>query len=260
VTTSWADQALRSLSRDARDCKASAKVVSTLRRVTLRQLSKIDVAYTTPDGITGLMVVAVEWEPESLRLAQLAMKLSVLHAHGAEHQPYRIEVSCPTAEPPTSVVGLVARHGGVVYYDKGREPVAGRPGEYPADELDWPAIHAANAALFATEHGLDWSMDSLLRLDEILAESYRTHEDSDHEDGDLAVLAGSYASEVMIAEFGGTWQPSVPETGLPEFRIALGRDHGSDVGALGKVRKFLRNGPADAVHPMAKVLADIVIV
>jgi hypothetical protein len=241
-------------------CEATAKVVSSLRRVTLRQLSKIDVAYTTPDGITGLMVMAVDWTPESLRLAQLAIKLSVLRSYGEEHRPYRIEVSCPAAAPPESVVALVAQAGGVVFHDKGREPVSGQPGEYPAGDLDWPAVHAANAALFAGEHGLDWSMDSLLSLDEILADSYSTYEDGDHEDGDLAVLAGSYASEVMIAEFGGTWQPPAPDTGLPEFRIALGRDHGSDVGALGKVRKFLRNGPADAVHPMAKVLADIVVV
>lgn len=111
--------------------------------VTIRDLSTIDITDTTQENVTGLVAVVVDWEPESLRLAQLAVKLSAMRSYG----------------------------------------------------------------------------------------------------------------EVLTA-FGGAWLPPDEESGLPDFRIRLGPEGLLVVAAAGKVRKFLRNGPGDAVHPLAEVVAE----
>jgi hypothetical protein len=90
----------------------------------------------------------------------------------------------------------------------------------------------------------------------LLGEAYETasaDRDADGdvpEDGNLAVLAGAYVGEVLLAAFGGQW------LGPPAFRLSVGDRHQLDVGVLGKVRKFLQNGPEDAVHPLAQVVAS----
>jgi hypothetical protein len=228
-----------------------------LRDVAIWELSKIDIVAKQADGVTRLILVVSTWEPEALRLTQLAIKLAGLSGYGPQVEPYRIEVVSYDGEPPHSVLAL-ARQAGATVVGRENSAVTGRPGAFDPDdegdgELDWPAILAANAAQFAAAHGLAGTVDSLRQLDEVLSAAYAQadiDEDGDPvEDGDLAVLAGSYAGEAMLAAFGGRWlQP-------PDFWIQVGKD-GSDqlVGAFGKVRKFLRNGPEDAVHPLARSL------
>lgn len=216
--------------------------------------------YTTPDGTMGLMAAVWDWTPESLRLTQFAMKLRTMWEHGQDNQPCRIEVTCRKDEPPVSAVGLARGVGGVLFWGPGRVPVAGRPGDYPAENLDWQAIHTANSTMFAQEHSLDGSLDSLRRVDELLEAAHlAAREQPAKVDGDMLVLAGTYTSEVMRAAVGGTWDPPKPETGLPSLRMNLGRNGASSVSMIAKVRQFLQNGPGDAVHPAATFLADRVI-
>lgn len=221
----------------------------------------------TPEGVTTLIAVGTNWEPESLRLVQLAVKLTGMQSYGAGRQPYQINVVCYDQEPPESVVAVVRRIGGAITRENS-EPAVGRPGVFGATangDLDWPAIQAANAALFAQRHGLPGTLDSLRDLDALLADAFeaaadgRDPDDEDDdipEDGDLAILAGAYASEVMLAAFGGRWLPPIDDSALPSFRICVGPDGQIEVGAAGKVRKFLANGPGDAVHPLARVVAE----
>jgi hypothetical protein len=231
--------------------------------VAITDLSTIDIMATRADGTNLLIAVVVNWEPESLRLVQLATKLSIMRSWGADNSPYQIEVVCYGVEPPVSAVGLVHRVGGsIVREDK--TPTEGRPGRYEVDEngdLDWPAIHAANAALFAERHGLPGTVDSLADVDELLLTSYmdaveNAGEDGDvREDGDLAMLAGAYASEVMLRAYGGSWHQPDADSHLPNLRVRIGPDGHLDVGMVAKVRKYLRNGPEDAIHPLATVVA-----
>jgi hypothetical protein len=161
-------------------------------------------------------------------------------------------------------VGLARLVDAIVTHEQA-QIVTGRPasiGFTDNGELDWATVHAANAAQFAEQHGLPGTLESLRELDDLLADAYATAAADRDEDGDIAVdgnlviLAGSYASEVMLAAFGGQWVPPDPATHLPDFRISVGSAHNLTVGALGKVRKFLRDGPADAVHPLAQVVAE----
>jgi hypothetical protein len=231
--------------------------------VTISELSRIDIVAIGSDGTTRLLAVVSDWEPESLRLAQLAVKLMAMRGYGEEHQPYRIEVVC-YAEPPESAVGLIRSTGGVVTRENS-EPTDGVPGTFrltDSGELDWPAIQAANAALFAQQHGLPGTLESLAQLDALLGDAYTAAAaenggDGDvPEDGDLAILAGAYASQVMLTAFGGSWLPADPESHLPDLRISVGPNGHLVVGAAVKVRKFLRDGPADAVYPLARFLAE----
>jgi hypothetical protein len=215
----------------------------------IKDLSRLDVAYTGADGVTGLVAVATDWEPESLRLAQLAVKLTAMRAYGANREPYRIEVACYEADPPRSVIAVVALVGGVVKGADGRL-VPGRPGVF-GDSPDWPTVHAANAALFAKRHALNGSVESLRRVDDLLAAAFEASAGA--EDGDLAMLAGSYASQVMLAAFGGSWLPAAP---LPDLRVSLGPAGELTVAAFGKVRKFLQNGPEDSVYYLARVVGE----
>jgi hypothetical protein len=231
--------------------------------VTITDLSTVDIVAKSADGTTRLIAVAVDWEPESLRLVQLATKLSVMRWCGEESQPYRIEVICYGAPPPVSAVGLVHRVGGTIVGED-KTPAAGRAGRYQADgngDLDWPAIHADNAALFAERYGLPGTVDSLQHVDALLLKSYTeaveyAGEDGNaREDGDLAMLAGAYASEVMLRAYGGSWHQPDEDSHLPNLRVRIGADGHLDVGMVAKVRKFLRNGPEDSIHPLATVVA-----
>jgi hypothetical protein len=222
--------------------------------VAIWELSKIDIVAKEPDGVTKLILVVTEWEPEALRLTQLAIKLAGLQGYGQQVQPYRIEVVSFDNEPPRAALAMAHQAGATVVGPE-KNAVTGRLGTFDSDgELDWPGILAANAAQFAAIHGLAGTVDSLREVDALLTSAFAQasiDDDGDPvEDGDLAVLAGSYAGEVMLAAFGGRWLPP------PDFRILVGNGRSVEVGAFGKVRKFLSNGPGDAVHPLAQVVAD----
>jgi hypothetical protein len=60
----------------------------------------------------------------------------------------------------------------------------------------------------------------------------------------------------MLRAYGGSWHPPDEDSHLPSLRIRLGADGDLDVGMVAKVRKYLRNGPEDSIHPLATVVAE----
>src|SRR4051794_39753847 len=134
----------------------------------IQDLSEIDEISTTADGVTTLTLVVEDWEPEALRLAQVAIKVGEAQRYGQRRHPYRLVV-VSLVEAPEAAVALVERAGAEMERERERAGVF----RVTADgELDWAAIHAANAAQFARQHDLPGTVESLRRVDELLGASF----------------------------------------------------------------------------------------
>jgi hypothetical protein len=118
------------------------------------------------------------------------------------------------------------------------------------------SLQGANAARFAAEHALDGSVESLVLLDDALEERRRAYglgpgdRDEDFTDGDLVVLAGAYAGEVLRHHTREAmwWLGPPGRSGPLHLRAGLG--HGTRVNALGRVRRYLQYGSGESVHAL----------
>lgn len=139
----------------------------------------------------------------------------------------------------------------------GPRPAVGRPARFPNlhdGSPDMDSLQAANAGMFAEENGLDGSIESLVLLDDALEERRRVHGlspgdvDEDFTDGDLVVLAGAYAGEVLRRHTREAmwWLGPPGRSGPLHMRAGLGL--GSRVNTLGRVRKYLQHGSDESVH------------
>lgn len=147
-----------------------------------------------------------------------------------------------------------------------RLPSVGRPAGFPDDGNGRPALGPlveGAARQFASAHSLDWppTRASLALLDDVLDARRREaglepEETSDAaEDGDLVVLAGSYAGECARHAYGGAWEYD-PNQGTPfVLSIAAAGDRTLKVNLHGKVDKFLHNGRGDSVEGLFVALA-----
>lgn len=100
----------------------------------------------------------------------------------------------------------------------------------------------------APQIGLDYSVDSLQRLDQFISEHFDGK--STQEVGETMLLrVGSYVGEVIIRHLGGHWN----EEGLPEINEVGPLDV---VHPLEKAQKRFQNGKADSLawyyHSLAK--------
>lgn len=237
----------------------------------LAQLQTVDIVTAEQDGGKGLHIIAgVGWSPEleALQYVQLLIKLTgvLAYASRAQADGQRCVVRVNSAdEPPSSVLEFLRANDVQAFVGLDERPASGRPPRFPNlpdGQPDLDALQAANAADFAARHGLDGSMESLRRLDAVLEDCRREaglgpdDASEDFEDGDVIVLAGAYAGEVLRSSYGrGSWVlgpdgPSGPvhlSVGPPENEVA--------VNVLGKVRKYLRNGSADSVHVLARAVS-----
>lgn len=235
----------------------------------LADLHRIDVAYES-DGGTALVMVAASWEPEALRLVQLQAKTVAMQSYGAGRgEPFRIELMYAET-PPEAAVSYVTAMGGVVRSVQATanpgDEAGGttRPGRFacPDGVLDLDALQAANAAAFASEYGLDGSVESLHTVDELIQarraeEGYGPEDEApDLDDGNLVVLAGAYCGEVLRGILGGTWHPpAVHGRALPFVRVG---NSAVTAGVCGKASKALRNGTSDSLHQLAQVVLHVV--
>jgi len=229
----------------------------------IADLNRVDIVYEDEAGL-GLVAVATGWEPEALRLAQLQAKTVAMRSYGAGlDRPFRVELVCTDDPPPEAAVAHVVAVGGLVRSVQEDAAVTTRPGRFPPGpdgELDLDALQVANAAAFAAEHGLDGSVESLRRVDELLqarraAEGYGPDDEADGlDDGDLIVLAGAYTGEALRGALGGAWEPpTVGGSTLPSVRVAEGR---LAVQVCGKVRKFLHDGTSESVHGLVLAVLE----
>lgn len=234
----------------------------------LADLQTIDVVATEDDGTEGLHIVAGNgWPPEreALYHVQLLVKLTGM-LHYAETCGKRCSVTVHSAdEPPAGVLEFLSAAGvrAVVGLGERERPAVGRLPRFPnlpdgSPDLD--ALQAANAADFAGRHGLDGTVESLHRLDEVLEARRREEglgpDDTDEEfaDGDLIVLGGAYAGEVLRSAAGGRWVLG-REPMIGPLHVAVGPP--SDemaVNMLGKVRRYLRYGSEDSVRSMVSMV------
>lgn len=238
----------------------------------LAELQTVDIVTADQDGSKTLHIIAgVGWAPEleSLQYVQLIIKLIGVLAYAARAQAdgQRCVVSVNSAdEPPSSVLEFLHAKGVRAVVGLDERPPAGRAPRFPnlpGGRPDLDALQAANAADFAARHGLDGSVDSLRRLDGVLEDHRREAgigpDDAaeDFDDGDLIVLAGAYAGEVLRSfHGGGSWVlgPDGPSGPVHLSVGPLGNEIAVNV--LGKVRKYLQHGSADSVHTLARAVSS----
>lgn len=148
-----------------------------------------------------------------------------------------------------------------------RAPSVGRPAGFPDDGHGRPALGPlieAAARRFAAEQELDWppTQLSLVLLDDVLdarrKEAGLDAEEASEEmdDGDLVVLAGSYAGECARGAFGGEWQYDPGQATPLALAITTERGETIKVNFHGKVDKFLRNGRGDSVEGLLVALSS----
>ncbi|MBC6456382.1 hypothetical protein [Actinomadura sp. HBU206391] len=229
----------------------------------LADLETVDLVSSDPEGGEELHVIAgAGWpvEDEALYHVQLLIKiagvLGYAESRRAEGKRSTVTVWGPD-EPPAGVLEYLRSKGvRVLTGDPGsRQQASGRVPRIPNlpdGQPDINALQAANAANFARRHGLDGSVESLPRLDEILEARRAEHGlgpddvDEDFTDGDLIVLGGAYAGEVMRAAVGGTWALG-PHGPLGPVHLRVGT---MSANVLGKVHKYLQHGAAESVSGM----------
>jgi hypothetical protein len=238
--------------------------------VSLADLDTVDLVTGPPGGDQGLWIVTDGWprEREALDYVQLLIKLAGVRAYAdrLDGEGHRSTVLLHSAgEPPASVLeflrdrGVAAMIGGAA----GPRPATGRPAEYPnlhdgSPDLD--TLQGANAMTFAAEHGLDGSVESLILLDDALEERRRTHglrpgdQDENVLDGDLVVLAGAYAGEVLRHHTRESVWRLGPSGNSGPLHLRAGLGHGTRVNALGRVRRYLQYGPGESVHDLISTL------
>lgn len=240
--------------------------------MSLADLDTADLVTGPADGDQGLWIVTDDWPPEreALDHVQLLVKLSGVLAHatrlgGAGHRSTVLMHS--TGEPPASVLEYLRERGiaAMLGSTAGPRPARGRRARYPNlhdGSPDLTALQSANAESFAVEHGLDGSVDSLTLADDALEERRHTHGlgpgdvDEEFTDGDLIVLAGAYAGEVLRRHTreAAWWLGTPGNAGPLHLRAGLGL--GTRIDALGRVRGYLRRGSAESLHTLVSTMLD----
>jgi hypothetical protein len=238
--------------------------------VGLADLDTVDLVTGPPDGDQGLWIVAGAWSPEreSLDHVQLLVKLAGVLAYaktlsGAGHGSTVLLHS--DGEPPTSVLEYLRERdiAAMIGGGAGPRPATGRPARYPNlldGSPDIDALQSANAELFAAENGLDGTVESLTLVDDAIEERRHMHGlapgDADDElvDGDLIVLAGAYAGEVLRRRTrDAVWWLGPPGSAGP-LHLRAGLGHGTRVNTLGRVRGYLQHGSRESVHTLVSTL------
>ena len=237
----------------------------------LADLDNVDLVTGEPGGDQGLWILSEDWpaEREALDYVQLLVKLAGVLAYadrlGGEGQRSTVLLHSG-GEPPTSVLEFLRERGvaAMIASKAGPRPAAGRRSRFPNlhdGSPDLNSLQAANADRFAAENGLDGTIESLVLLDDALEECRRAYglapgdEDPDFTDGDLVVLAGAYAGEVLRRHTREAmwWLGPPGRSGPLHMRAGLG--FGSRVNTLGRVRRYLQYGAGESVHDMVADLA-----
>jgi hypothetical protein len=234
--------------------------------VGLADLDNVDLVTGSPGGDQGLWILTDGWQPEreALDYVQLLIKLAGILAYaerlGGEGRRSTVLLHS-TAEPPSSVLEFLRERGiaAMIAGGAGPRPAAGRPARYPNlhdGSPDMESLQAANAALFAAEHGLDGSVESLELVDDALEEWRRVRglqpgdTSEDAVDGDLIVLAGAYAGEVLRRHTReAVWWLGPPGRSGP-LHVRAGLGLGSRVDTLGRVRAYLCRGDRESVYAL----------
>lgn len=238
----------------------------------LADLESVDLVTGPPDGDQGLWITSGDWSPdrEALDHVQLLIKLtSVLaHADRLNGDGRRATVLMHSSgEPPASVLELLRECdiAAMVGATKGPRPATGRPARYPNlhdGSPDLEALQGANAAAFAAEHGLDGSVESLELVDDALEERRRLHgllpgdDDERFTDGDLIVLAGAYAGEVLRRHTREAVWWLGPSGNAGPLHVRAGLGYGTRVNPLGRVRGYLQRGSEQSVHALIASLLE----
>jgi hypothetical protein len=238
--------------------------------VGLADLDSVDLVTGPPGGDQGLWIVADEWAPEreALEYVQLMIKVAgaLAHAERIGHEGRRSTVLVhSTAEPPVSVLQFLWERdiAATIGSPLRPRPATGRPARHPNlldGSPDLAALQGTNADDFADRHGLDRSVASLALLDDVLEERRRLHglraddEDEKFTDGDLVVLAGAYAGEVLRRHTreAAWWFGPPGRSGPLHLRAGLG--HGTRVDVLGRVHGYLRRSSRESVHALVSTL------
>ncbi len=234
--------------------------------VGLADLDTVDLVTGDHDGDQGLWIIADDWpaEREALEHVQLLIKLAHVLTHvgrlnGSGRRSTVLMHS--SGQPPTSVLDYVRENGvaAMIGNASGPRPASGRPAGYPnltdgSPDLD--ALQSANAARFAAEHGLDGTVESLTLLDDALEEHRRVNAlrpgdvDEEFTDGDLVVLAGAYAGEVLRHHTReAVWWLGPPGNAGP-LHLRAGLGLGTRVNALGRVQGYLTHGSGESVYTL----------
>lgn len=233
--------------------------------MSLSDLDTIDLVTGSPGGGQGLWIVAGEWptEREALDYVQLMIKLAGVLAYADGLDGRSTTVLHSTGEPPVSVLEFLRERGIAATVDAAPRPATGRPARFPNlhdGSPDLEALQGANAARFADEHGLDGSVESLILADDALEERRHAHGlapgewDEDFADGDLTVLAGAYAGEVLRRHTrGAVWRLCPPGSAGP-LHLRAGLGHGTRVGTLERARRYLRYGSGESLHDLVASL------
>lgn len=229
--------------------------------MSLADLDSVDLVTGSPGGDQGLWIVAGEWptEREALDYTQLMIKLAGVLAYAGRLDGRSTTVLHSAGEPPVSVLEFLRERGIAATVGTAPRPAVGRPARLPNlhdGSPDLEALQGANAARFADEHGLDGSVDSLILADDALEERRHAHglapgeRDEDFADGDLIVLAGAYAGEVLRRHTrGAVWHLS-PPCGAGPLHLRAGVGHGTRVGTLERARRYLRYGSGESLHEL----------
>jgi hypothetical protein len=237
----------------------------------LADLDDVDLVTGEPGGDRALWILTEGWPPEreALDYVQLLIKLAgvLAYADRIAGEGHRSTVLLHSGgEPPSSVLEYLRERGvaAMISGQAGPRPAAGRPARFPNlhdGSPDLNTLQGANAGAFAEEHGLDGSIESLILLDDALEERRRAHglspgdQDETFTDGDLVVLAGAYAGEVLRRHTReAVWWLGPPgRSGPLHMRAGLGL--GSRVNTFGRVRRYLQYGADESVHALISDLA-----
>lgn len=233
----------------------------------LQDVNRIDMETGSPSGDRQLWIIALEWAPEreALDFVQLIIKLSNVESYAARlrAEGRRVTVRVQSmGEPPVSALEFLRSRAvtAAVGLPGAERPATGRPAGYPnlpggAPDID--KLQAANAGLFAAQHHLDGSAESIHGVDRVLeqrrSEGGLGPHDTDEglEDGDLLVLAGAYVGEVIRREKGGHWTID-PAGAMTAVHLVLG--DGTRVNTLGKAGKYLAYGSGESLQFMASTV------
>jgi hypothetical protein len=240
--------------------------------VSLADLDAVDLVTGPSDGDQALWIVTDDWPPEreALDYVQLLIKLPIVLAHadrlgGAGHRSTVLVHSA--GEPPSSVLEYLGERDipATIGSTAGLRPASGRRARYPNlhnGSPDLATLQGANAEGFAAEHGLDGSVDSLGLADDVLEERRHTRGlrqgevDEGFADGDLIVLAGAYAGEVLRRHTReALWWLGPPGSAGP-LHLRAGLGHGTRVNTLGRVRRYLQYGSAESLHTLVSTMLD----
>jgi hypothetical protein len=132
--------------------------------------------------------------------------------------------------------------------------VAGRP-ERPSRDLAAHRRRSRSRCHRNTVSGLTSNRNPARRALGITPASDDAAEHFD--DGDLIVLAGAYAGEVLRSFHGGGSWVLGPDGPIKPVHLSVGPP-GNEiaVNVLGKVRRYLQHGSADSVHTLARAVSS----